>query len=94
MSKLRVHSFSISLDGYGAGPSQSPDNPLGVGTDLLHDWAISTTCRWRWLHGEKGGTRGKNDDFVARGLSCNIQFTTIANTAKIDRSSHGRPALL
>jgi hypothetical protein len=41
MSKLRVHSFSISLDGgYSAGPSQSPDNPLGVGTDLLHDWAI------------------------------------------------------
>jgi len=38
MSKLGVHSFSISLDGYGAGPSQNPDNPLGVGTDLLHDW--------------------------------------------------------
>jgi len=53
MSTLRVHSFSISLDGYGAGPSQSRDNPLGIGADNLHDWAIATHS-WRRMHGEKG----------------------------------------
>jgi len=36
MTKLRVHSFSISLDGYGAGPNQDRDNPLGVGGEALH----------------------------------------------------------
>lgn len=42
MSKLRVHSFTISLDGYGAGPNQSLDNPLGIGGNALHDWAFAT----------------------------------------------------
>jgi hypothetical protein len=38
MSELRVHDFSISLDGYGAGPEQDVDNPLGVGGEQLHEW--------------------------------------------------------
>ncbi len=38
MPKLRVHNFAISVDGYGAGPSQSLDNPLGVGGPQLHEW--------------------------------------------------------
>jgi hypothetical protein len=42
MSKLRVNSFSISLDGYGAAPSQSLDNPLGVGGLALHEWLFPT----------------------------------------------------
>ena len=37
MPKLRVHNFAISLDGYGAGPKQDPDDPLGVGGEALHD---------------------------------------------------------
>jgi dihydrofolate reductase len=68
MTKLRVHSFTISLDGYGAGPNQSIDNPLGLGADKLHDWSIATRT-WRRMHGEKGGTRGIDDDFVARGVT-------------------------
>ena len=66
MSKLRVHSFSISLDGFGAGPDQSPDNPLGIGADKLHDWVISTRT-WRRMHGSKGGRTGIDDKFMARG---------------------------
>jgi hypothetical protein len=31
MSRVRVESFSVSIDGYGAGPPQDPANPLGVG---------------------------------------------------------------
>ena len=42
MTKLRVQSFSISLDGYGAGPNQSVDNPLGVGGEELHEWVFET----------------------------------------------------
>jgi dihydrofolate reductase len=38
MGELRVHNFSISLDGYGAGPSQTRENPLGVGGERLHEW--------------------------------------------------------
>jgi hypothetical protein len=42
MPKLRVHNFAISVDGYGAGPSQSLDNPLGVGASRLHEWVFAT----------------------------------------------------
>jgi dihydrofolate reductase len=41
MSELRVHSFSISLDGYAAGRDQSPENPLGVGGEQLHEWIFA-----------------------------------------------------
>jgi dihydrofolate reductase len=41
MAELRVHDFSISLDGYGAGPRQGVDDPLGVGGDQLHEWAFA-----------------------------------------------------
>jgi hypothetical protein len=43
MQKLRIHNFSISLDGYAAGPDQSVDDPLGRGGErLLHDWVFAT----------------------------------------------------
>jgi len=38
MSKLRVHCFGISLDGFGAGPDQDRNNPLGIGGLNLHQW--------------------------------------------------------
>ena len=66
MTRVRVESFTISLDGYGAGPDQGVDNPLGVGGEDLHDWLVSTRA-WRQMHGEEGGARGTDDDFAARG---------------------------
>ncbi len=66
MTKLRVHSFSISLDGYGAGPNQSLENPLGVGGSTLHDWAFATRT-FRQMHGSEGGATGTDDDFATRG---------------------------
>ena len=65
MTRVRVESFSISLDGYGAGPDQSLENPLGVGGEALHDWVVSTRS-WRRMHGEEGGAGGVDDDFAAR----------------------------
>lgn len=71
MSKLRVHAFSISIDGYGAGPRQSVDDPLGVGGETLHEWMLPTRT-FRRLHGgdgdAEGGTTGVDDDFTQRGF--------------------------
>jgi hypothetical protein len=67
MSKVRVHSFGISVDGYGAGPGQNLENPLGVGGVGLHDWMFPTRTMRHHL-GKDGGTTGIDDDFVARGF--------------------------
>src|SRR5947209_8103867 len=67
MPRLRVQSFSISIDGYGAGPNQSLDNPLGVGGMALHEWAFATRT-FRKMFGSDGGTTGIDDDFAARGF--------------------------
>ena len=57
MSKLRVLSFAVSIDGFGAGPSQDLQNPLGVhGPDLM-EWFFSTRV-WRQMHGQDGGETG------------------------------------
>jgi hypothetical protein len=65
MPKLRVHNFSISLDGYAAGPDQSVDNPLGVGGTRLHEWAFATRSG-RATHGMEGGAEGVDDDSSRR----------------------------
>lgn len=67
MSRLRVESYSISLDGYGAGPDQSLENPLGVGGHALHDWAFKTETFQKMFGGESGST-GVDNDFAARGF--------------------------
>lgn len=67
MSKLRVHSFSISLDGYGAGPRQSRDAPLGEGAGGLHEWMFATRTA-RLLFGQEGGETGVDDDRTAAGF--------------------------
>jgi dihydrofolate reductase len=66
MTRLRVDFFSISLDGYGAGPNQSFDNPLGVGGESLHDWFVVTRS-FHQITGQAGGETGVDDDFAARG---------------------------
>lgn len=67
MTRVRVESFSISLDGYGAGPDQSLDNPLGIGGPDLHQWLFPTHTLQRALF-DKDGTTGVDDDFAARGF--------------------------
>jgi dihydrofolate reductase len=64
--KLRVHNLAISLDGYAAGPDQSPANPLGVGGTALHEWAFATRAG-RELHGMEGGGEGLDNNYVAEG---------------------------
>jgi dihydrofolate reductase len=67
MSKLRVQSFGISLDGFGAGPRQDVDNPIGVGGMAIMEWFMQTRT-WRQMHGEPGGTTDLDDAFAKRGF--------------------------
>jgi dihydrofolate reductase len=62
MSKVKV-SMAVSLDGYVAGPNQSPKDPLGEGGEALHDWVIATES-WRRQHGREGGERNADSDVV------------------------------
>jgi dihydrofolate reductase len=65
MSRLRVDGFSMSVDGFAAGPHQSMENPLGVGGESLHTWLVGTRT-FKHVHGKEGGATGVDDDFAAR----------------------------
>ena len=64
---LRVSSFSVSLDGYGAGPNQSLEHPLGVGGLELHQWFFPTRTFQR-MHTDGDGATGVDDEFAAKGF--------------------------
>lgn len=68
MAQVRVEGFTISLDGYGAGPGQDLEHPLGVGGQELHQWLLPTRTFQKALFGKDGGTTGVDDDFAARGF--------------------------
>jgi dihydrofolate reductase len=70
MSKLRVESFTLSLDGYGAGPGQDLDHPLGVGGTALHGWAMATRTFQQKVFGNSaaGEVSGVDEEFAARGF--------------------------
>jgi dihydrofolate reductase len=65
VSKVRVAAFSISLDGFGAGPRQDVNNPLGVRGFELHAWFQNTEV-FKKMHGQSGGTRGIDNGFAAQ----------------------------
>ncbi|RUW23170.1 dihydrofolate reductase [Mesorhizobium sp. M4B.F.Ca.ET.215.01.1.1] len=66
MSKLRVNAFTLSLDGFGAGPDQDLANPLGIGGENLHKWMIGTRFFRKVVMGQDGGTTDTDDVFAAR----------------------------
>ena len=68
MPKLRVSSFVISIDGYGAGANQDLDNPLGVRGPELMEWFFSTRA-WRQMHGLEGGETGTDNRLAEQGLA-------------------------
>ena len=67
MPKVRVESYSISLDGFGAGPDQDLEHPLGHSGEKLHTWAF-TTRTFRHMFGQEGGATGVDDQFAVRGF--------------------------
>jgi dihydrofolate reductase len=68
MARLIVSGFTISLDGYGAGPRQTKEQPLGVGGESLHDWLVTSRTFQRMI-GREGGEGGLDDEFAARSMS-------------------------
>lgn len=67
MPELRIHNFSISIDGYGAGPNQRLERPFGDGPPL-HDWMFATRTGQAML-GNDGGDEELDDYYVAQGIS-------------------------
>ena len=69
MPKVRVNSFSVSLDGYAAGPNQSLENPLGVRGPELFEWFFATRT-FQQMHGQEadGGSSGVDNDWAQRGM--------------------------
>ena len=65
MGKVKVSAFSLSIDGFGAGPEQSKENPLGLGGLALHEWAFATRT-FRRMFAEEGGSTGIDEGFAAR----------------------------
>lgn len=66
MTKLKVNAFAVSIDGYGAGPRQSLEDPLGVGGKSLHEWFFPTRTFKAMHGGGEGGSTGVDDDFARR----------------------------
>ena len=67
MSKVRVAGFSLSLDGYGAGPEQSLQDPLGKGGRELHRWFFGTKT-FQSMFGQGGGSEGVDEDYAHRSM--------------------------
>jgi len=68
MAQLRVRSFGVSIDGFGAGPEQSLENPLGVRGPELMEWFMLTRA-WRRMHGEAGGESGVDDQVAEQSMA-------------------------
>jgi dihydrofolate reductase len=68
MSKLRVQSFAVSIDGYAAGLNQDLENPLGVRGPELMEWFFSTRV-WRKMHGQDGGEAGIDNGIAEQGFN-------------------------
>jgi dihydrofolate reductase len=68
VSRVRVHNFSVSLDGYGTGEGQSLQSPFGHAGVKLHQWFFPTRA-FREMHGESGGSTGIDDAFASHWAS-------------------------
>jgi dihydrofolate reductase len=69
LGKFRVSCFGVSLDGYGAGPNQSLENPMGAGGMALHEWVFPTRTFQVMRGTGQPGTTGVDEDFAARGMA-------------------------
>ncbi len=68
MTRVRVAGFSISLDGFGAGPEQTLEDPLGKRGKELHEWFFGTRS-FRTMIGQGGGSDGVDERYAARAMT-------------------------
>jgi hypothetical protein len=64
-AQVRIHNFSISLDGFGTGAGQAADAPFGHAGERLHEWMFRTRF-WSEMSGQAGGTEGADPVFAVR----------------------------
>ena len=64
MSQVRVHNFTVSLDGFGTGEGRSMEAPFGHAQDRLMQWFFGTRT-FRAMHGEPGGSTGIDEAFAS-----------------------------
>lgn len=67
MGKVKVAAFTVSLDGFGAGPNQSLEHPMGTGTEGLHDWMV-TTKMFHQMIGKEGGSLGTDHEIADKSM--------------------------
>jgi dihydrofolate reductase len=77
MSLVRVHNFSVSLDGFGTGEGQSLESPFGHAGTRLHEWFFPTRtfCSFHESQGDSGGSTGIDDAYASnwdRGIGAEI----------------------
>lgn len=66
MGVVRVSLFSLSIDGFGAGPEQTEGDPIGKRGHELHEWLFGTKT-FHAMTGESGGSEGTDEEYAARG---------------------------
>jgi dihydrofolate reductase len=67
VGRIRVAGFSLSLDGFGAGPEQSLQDPLGKRGTELHRWFVGTKT-FKAMFGQRGGSEGVDETFAHRSM--------------------------
>ena len=63
MTPKLIYSMTMSLDGYVAGPNDSPELGLGEGGEQLHEW-IFGLASWRGPHGLEGGETNADSEML------------------------------
>src|SRR5260370_41927954 len=90
MRKVMCHQ-SISLDGFTAGPNQSPDNPIGEGGMRLHEWMF-TTAAWAKMQGGPDGTEGPGSAVVEEiAANTRVRATIMGRNMLASGHSHWHP---
>src|ERR1700760_4073445 len=88
VGRVRVAGFLVSLDGFGAGPEQSLQNPLGKRGTELHTWFFGTKT-FKAMFGEGGGSEGVDETFAHRSMDGFVP-SSLAETCSVPCAENGR----
>src|SRR5580658_9692982 len=87
VGRVRVAGFSVSLDGFGAGPEQSLQDPLGKRGTELHSWFFGTKT-FKAMFGQGGGSEGVDETFAHRSMTASVP-SSLAGTCSVRCAGNG-----